>query len=179
MGVDETIRRVAVAAGVGSLLILAATAAVLVIQGLRGAPTTPPAYEVGQQVDLPSDLYDGRAHTLVIFARSSCAVCQRVKPFLVDLTAEARGASAMRTVVLTSGRDRPEELEFAESIGVPEFDVENRPSGLRLHTVPTVLVVDRAGRILLALEGEPQTDHAAEEILRGIRRLTARAGQLP
>src|SRR5215471_4863353 len=89
-------------------------------QSLGIGPSTPaPAYAVGQTIDLPADVFAAAPHTLLLFFKSDCGACERVKPFLSKLAARDNGAG-LRVVAVTNGWNQPASVRFARQIGLDE-----------------------------------------------------------
>ena len=172
---ERVLSKVAIAVAAGSVLVVAATLVLLFVQARRAgdASAVAPAYAVGDSVDLPRSMYDASPYTLVVFARSSCAGCQNAKPFLSRLTAQVGAAPDVRALLVTGGRDQPAEVSFASEIGLSAGAVAASPPGIRLHSVPTLLLVDREGTIRYAIEGIPSESAAREEVLRAVGRVSS------
>jgi hypothetical protein len=150
----ERLARVAIALAVAGAAIVGATAALVALPDLRASVgLTPAAYSVRQTIDVPRAAYDSDAFTLLIFARSTCEVCQRSSPFLRALAAEA--AQAGVGVRLLSSDPVPQnERMFAGALGLADAQVVPVDlKTLRLRRVPTILLVDRQGAIRYAREG--------------------------
>jgi hypothetical protein len=128
-----------------------------------------PAYRPGLTIDTPADWYGRSARTLVIIARSECGACQQARPFLKQLVDDV---AERATVVLASpGADPKMEVQFGSEIGLDEASVKRvPPGGLRATRVPTLVLVDRTGRILAAWEGAPPAKQT--EIRQSIKALT-------
>jgi thiol-disulfide isomerase/thioredoxin len=110
-----------------------------------------PAYKTGQTIDTPSEWYASADHTLVVFARASCGACQNAEPFLKQLVADLGAKSAV--VLGSNGKEPNEELGYARALGLSETSVRVVPTGLRVRSTPTLVLVDRQGQVLAAWEG--------------------------
>jgi hypothetical protein len=142
---------------VACVLTVAATGVAIAVPQLRERLKTPeaPAYVVGQHVDLPASVYGGSPYTLLILARSNCGACQRAAPLFAALIADLKSRSDIG-VRLVTRRVRSDELRYAAAIGLDEANVVLTDlTSLRVERVPTLLLVDRGGRVLLAHEGAP------------------------
>lgn len=110
-------------------------------------------YAIGSHVDVPSSLYDGANHTLLVFVRASCAACQDAKPVLSRLIAELAGFD-IQVRVLAPAETREQQGPYIASLGLhPAAFVPTQFRDTRLRVVPTTLLVDHRGVILQATEG--------------------------
>jgi hypothetical protein len=124
------------------------------------AAATAPAYRAGESIDTPAAWHESSSHTLVLFAQAACGACQNAQPYLKSLVAHLEGRAAI--VLATPGPRREVELEYAAAIGIPESAVHASPRTARARVTPTLVVVDRTGRILAAWEGVgPEDRHDA------------------
>jgi hypothetical protein len=146
------VRRFTTAVIVVSVVVLVGTAALVVSPSLRefvgvGPQVEPPAYRVGDRVDVASSLYASSPRTLLLFARSSCAACQRSEPFHQAAIAAAQQAH-MAVALLTPTTDLEAEATYAARLGLTRDQVHHiTPGSIRLRTVPTLMLVDSDGRI--------------------------------
>ncbi len=152
MATEATVRHIAgwiialcvVALGVTTAVVV--SPAVRTIVGL-GPDAPPPAYSVGEQVDVDPAIYGASDRTIVLFARSTCGVCLRGVPFFASVFAAGREQGATVAMV-TPSSDLAAEGAFAEQMGLARNQVHHSPSGsIRLRAVPTLMVVDRTGTI--------------------------------
>jgi hypothetical protein len=159
MAADRVLGRASIAASIACSLMLVATLGyigwprVATAVGLKPAPAParPPAYAAGEIVDVPAAWYSDADTTLILFARASCGACEKAKPFLSHLVERmnARGAAWM---VHPAGTDA-EDAAFAQSLGVADNHVGIVGPGVKVQATPTVLLVNRQGKILGAWEG--------------------------
>ena len=150
----ERLARVAIALAVAALAVVGATAVLVARPDLRARlGMTSGAYAVDHVIDLPQSIYGSSSYTLVIFARSTCEVCQRSAGFLRRLAAETAAAGgAVRLVA--SAPVAEGELVFARALGLADSQVAAVDlKTLRLERVPTIVLVDRRGAIHYAREG--------------------------
>jgi thioredoxin-related protein len=168
----ERLARVAIALAVAAVAIVGATAILIARPDLRARfGLAREAYAVDQVVDVPHAIYDSSSYTLLIFARSTCEVCQRSAGFLRRLAGET--AVAGGTVRLVSSTPVVEsELAFARGLGLVDGQVAPVDlRTLRLRRVPTIVLVDRHGAIHYALEGAvPASDQ--EDVIKRLISLT-------
>lgn len=153
---ERWLRRGALATSVALAASFVATSTVVVWPrvsrsvGIKPAPP-PPAYRVGQMIDTPLEWTQATPVSLVLFAQSSCGACQKAEPFLKTLFADVKGKA---TVVLTShGPERADELAYGHALGLEDGAIKVTPKGLRVQATPTLVLVDRRGRILDTWEG--------------------------
>jgi thiol-disulfide isomerase/thioredoxin len=147
-------------ASVGASLVLAATLAITlafvswprVASALGLEPAGPAAaYAPGATIDTPAAWHGRTAVTLVVFARAGCGACQKAEPYFTQLFAELNGRA---DVVVVGGRETADEdAAFARALGLGEAAFHVAPDGLRVRVTPTLVLVDRAGRVLDAWEG--------------------------
>jgi peroxiredoxin len=174
---DRTIRRASIAASVGLALMLAGTIGYVAwprvadALGVKptAAPKAPPAYVAGQPVDVPASWYSSADTTLIIFARASCAACENAQPFLAQLVGHVQGRAAA-VMAHPPGMDE-EDRQFAKSLGVADDKVMVVGDGLRVRATPTIILVNRQGRVLDAWEGVGKPDRQAA-ILKAVESAT-------
>lgn len=164
MSADRIVSRLAVAASVLFVVALAATVTAVAwprvahALGIKPAPV-PPAYSAGDKIDVPADWYDDADRTLVVFARASCGACQTAQPFLKALFEVVRPSGGV--ILSGSGREQVADAEYGRALGLPEVALKTTPAGLRVRATPTLVWVDRTGKILAAWEGVgPETKQA-------------------
>jgi thioredoxin-related protein len=150
---------------VGTLLVLAVPGVRTWFQSIAAGA---PAYVAGESIDVRVSLYDQAQRTLIIFARSSCASCQRAKPLLVQVVSEIRDQPGWDIRMMATASDDAAELEYAHEIGLEPSAVTLAPRGLRLSTVPTIVVVDRQGLILFSQEGLPDPPFDEQDFVRSV-----------
>lgn len=162
----RTIERIATAISVALGLLLTTTVVAVawprVTSALgveREAPIPTPAYEAGGQIDTPDAWYRESAHTLVLFARSSCGACQTASPYLTTLLARVKATGGV--VLAGSDQARDEDAAYARSLGLTDTEFQVTPAGLRVRATPTLVLVNRQGRILGAWEGVGKPDRQA------------------
>lgn len=156
MSSDQILRRITslilLTCAVVTSLTIAALAKPRIERRLGLVPAEGRSYRPNDLIDLPASLFSGADRTVLIFARSGCGACRRAKPDLQALVTGLR-ARQVPVSVVTSTAFRKEELDFAAEIGVDADHVYLTDlTKLRLKVVPSVLVVDRRGRVLLARE---------------------------
>ena len=113
-------------------------------------------YGVGDRIDVPVSLYDSASVTLLVFTRSSCGICQRARPALATLAIALRDHAAVGVRMVVAEGTQADERKYLHDIGLTDSHlaaVDFRT--LRLQRLPTTVLVDRTGRVLYALEGEP------------------------
>ena len=162
---DRTLSRLSVAASFGLVLMVGATAGyigwprVAAAIGVKPA-AAPPAYAAGQRIDTPADWYNAAPKTLVLFARASCAACEKAQPFLKGLVAGLDGRAAA-VLAHPAGADQ-EDIAYARSLGVDDPNIRVVTANLRVRATPTLVLVNQQGAILAAWEGAGAGDRQAE-----------------
>jgi hypothetical protein len=153
MPAGERLARGAIALAAAAVAVVGVTATLVARPDLRARMgLAPEAYAVNQVVDVPHAIYDSSSYTLLIFARSTCEVCQRSSGFLRRLAAEASTAG-VNVRLVSSTPVVGSELAFARVLGLGDAQVA--PVDLktvRLRRVPTIVLVDRSGEIHYARE---------------------------
>lgn len=177
MANDVALRRIATAAALACVAVVAVTIAAVAFPSLRSrlglVPSTPPSYRVGERIDVPARFYEEAPHTLFVFVRSNCAACQSAKPALERIADTFRQAMTP-VLVISTGARATDGIGYAAEIGVERTSVLALDvSTLRLRVVPTIVLVNRAGEVLYAAEGVP-TDQQAEQLLRLVNANTPR-----
>ncbi len=161
---DRLLHRASVAASAGLVLMLAATLIYVgwprVSSYFGVKPTAaPPVYAAGDRVDVPAAWYADAPHTLIVFARASCTACERAQPFLKDVVSRMNGKGA---AVMAHPDGAPEDdRKFARSLGVSDDHVFLTTPGLRVRATPTMVLVDRQGKVLGAWEGAGKPERQA------------------
>jgi hypothetical protein len=161
---DRLVRRASIAASVGFALMLAGTIGYIAWPRVATAlgvkpPVAPPAYAAGGQVDVPASWYSGADVTLILFARSNCGACEKAQPFLAQLVGRMQGRGSA-VMAHPPGMD-DENREFARALGVADDHILVVGAGLRVRATPTIVLVNRQGRILDAWEGAGNADRQA------------------
>lgn len=146
-----------------SLAITAIAIAYPAVKARLGYASPPvAAYQIGTRVDLPSRIFDTAERTLIVFARSTCPACDHSRPALSAATKCFSQPRTSDVALITTAPRAERELSFARDIGIPDTRVfALNVAALRLERVPTVIVVDRAGRIVFQYEGELGEGHVA------------------
>lgn len=142
------------------LLALAGTVALVVSPSLRarvgvGPAIDGPAYAVGDRVDIDAASYNSSPVSVILFARSTCAACQRSADFHKQVVAAGR-TFGIPTVLVTPSTDAAAERVYAEGLGITSANVHQAPPGsIKLRSVPALMVVDRSGLIRHVWFGAP------------------------
>jgi hypothetical protein len=160
---ERLVRRASIATSIGLALVLVATIGYIawprVAEALGLKPAAPAAYAAGETVDVPSSWYASADTTLIVFARASCAACEKAQPFLAQLVGRVHGRGAA-VMAHPPGAD-DDDRQFARSLGVSDDRVMVIGEGLKVRATPTILLVNRQGRILGAWEGVGKADGQA------------------
>jgi hypothetical protein len=156
----------------GTLAVLMATAMMGFAPAVRArlgwAPVERPAYSVGDEIDLPARFRDRAERTLVVFGSGTCGASIRSTPALTKLAKDVRGSStAFLLVTPDTMKSDQKTLEIALGLTATEH-VALDLSALKVRSVPTVVLVDRSGRVLFTREG--YIDDAGHDILLNVAR---------
>jgi thioredoxin-related protein len=113
------------------------------------ASARPPTYDVGENVpDAIASVQGETQRTLLIFINSHCTFCSESMPFYNSLM--ARRAPKGTAIVAVSRESIPETLQYVSSHGV-KFDrvlTVGATSDVKLHLTPTMLLVEKSGRVV-------------------------------
>jgi hypothetical protein len=116
-------------------------------------------YASGEIVDLPGEVYQGQSFTLIYFATTTCAACLQAREAMRELAdAISDGVEDVEVALVTATTDRDARAAFGEAVGVNanrHFSLDL--SQLKVRKVPTVLLVDKMGRVLFAQERAPDS----------------------
>jgi len=108
---------------------------------------------LGQLVDT-GDIYSTSAFTVVLFVRSSCGASVASVPNFRAIAQLVEVSPTTRIVVVPTETWSEEAAAFVGEMGLSEANVRMLDvARLKVKVVPTMLVVDRAGRIRLVQEG--------------------------
>ena len=118
-------------------------------------------YRVGQEFTSAHIPYDTGESALVVFARGSCLACRSSAGLLSSLVDTIRERRCRRLFLVT-GRDSEDasDRSFRESIGHSASQVLTL-ADLKVLTAPTLVLVDRTGRVEALWEG--RLDASAEK----------------
>ena len=146
--------------------------------GLRAklglGPRATLSYAVGDRIDVPASVYDAAPVTILLFARSTCGVCQRAAPTFAAMFGSARANPRSSIRLISNGASHEDEVSYAHRVGLGEADmraVDVTP--LRLRLVPTLVLLDRQGTVRYASEGVP-TAAQQDEFARVLKTMAAR-----
>ena len=151
--------RLAGATSVALVLMAAVTAGTIAwprvasAVGLERKAVRTPAYPAGATIDTPVAWHQDAPYTLVIFARSTCAACEKAAPYLKGLTASLRGRAA---VVYASAGVSLERAAWTWDSPMPiacAYFTSAAPDGLKVRVTPTLVLVNQHGEVLTSFEG--------------------------
>jgi hypothetical protein len=154
-GLANVVGRTAIAVTALCVVVIFATAALVLSPGLRdavGLESSPTAgYAIGDPIDLPAAWRQASTPTLAVFLRGSCPTCADSAPLLRRLAAEyADRPERILFVIGDSALER--DRAFVAELGaerVAEVDFRQ----LRLARVPTIVVFDSRGIITFVKSG--------------------------
>ena len=167
------IRRLSVIVSAGCVIALVGTTGVIAwprvthTLGIKPKPAPMP-YLPGGATDTPAEWHTSASHTLIVFARASCGACEKALPYFKQLV---EFVSPRAAVVVAGGGDaRSQDAEFARAMGLSDSSFKIAPAGLRVRSTPTLVLVDRQGKILAAWEGvgPPEKQSAIAKMIDGI-----------
>lgn len=148
----------AVASRVINSVLILCLAGLAVLVALSGSPSLrarigliaeppPPAYEVGQLIDVDPSLYRATEYTLLVMARSTCGACQKSQPAYAEFVRLAASVGIPARLATTERERGPEEV-FASSMGIPADAVSFvDATQLRVTRVPLLFLIDSTGVI--------------------------------
>ncbi len=157
---SDRIGRAALWLSVASVALILLTVGALAMPAARArlglAPARTAAYAVGGRIDVPPSVYTATPYTVILFARSTCAFCERAKPLFAQLATALADDPAVRMVMVSAASGGAGDRDYARAIGLDEGRlVVVDPGSLKLKTVPTIVLVDREGRVQFSHEGVP------------------------
>jgi thiol-disulfide isomerase/thioredoxin len=161
---ETQLRRLATGIICICVLLVAGTSAAVAFPRFRellGFPVDSPAYRVGDVVDVPPETYERTPHSLIVFARASCAACQAARPILAELVEKVGNDSDLRIVLLMPSVNPSEGLDYVRGLGLPESSfIPRQLREFKVRAVPTAVLVDQRGKILAVSEGFGDPFHA-------------------
>ncbi len=154
----------------GTVTVLLSTSLVGFAPAVRArlgwAAVQTPAYAVGDPIDIPASLREHSERTLVVFASGTCGASVRSTPALKRLAEDLRGSST-RFLLVTPVAMKADQEALENNLGLTASEHATLDmSGLKVTSVPTMVLVDRSGRILFSREGF--VDQAAYQSLVGL-----------
>ena len=122
------------------------------------------SYAKGDTIELPRSTYSSSRTMIAVYGTSFCPASRSSAPFLRHLFRTIAGDAGTRSILVPTSSLSDYELQFAADIGLSPHDIIEIPRPIaRIKLVPTVIVVDRTGRILFVREGA--LDSAAVDVL--------------
>ncbi len=102
----------------------------------------------------------------IVFARASCGACEKAQPYLQAARRVRLRAARPSSSPAAPTRAR-QDAEFARAMGISDTGFKLVPAGLRVRATPTLVLVDRQGRILAAWEGvgPPEKQNAIAKMI--------------
>lgn len=160
--VDRWLRRCAIGVTLGCIIVIAWS--ILVLR--KPPPDEGAVFEIGRHVGMPPVFYENAALTALVFVRSTCGACQESAPFLRDfLAAAGRRGIGLTTVTLANDLGAP---AYATRIGSERGQVVSlsleQYLALPVNSVPAVVIVNRAGLVVMQFTGKP-SDEAQRELI--------------
>lgn len=154
---DALVGRIALVVAATAVIAVAATVLALALPSFSGRFRTTPvpsAYADGDSIDLEPETYNTTTRTVFFFTRSSCGACQASKPVMAGIVADVAKRAGIRVALVTPEALAEEEEKFARDLGLDPSQIYRTDlRRLRLRQVPTMVVTDHSGRILMVREG--------------------------
>lgn len=164
---EPQLRRLATGIICICVLLVAGTSAAIAFPRFRqllGFPSDSPGYRVGDVVDVPPAAYERTSHSLIVFARASCAACQAARPVLAELVEKVKDDASLRVVLVMPAVNPSESLEYVRGLGLPESSfIPRQQREFKVRAIPTAVLVDQRGRILAVAEGLGDPFHELAE----------------
>jgi hypothetical protein len=111
------------------------------------------AYTVGEPSGVPVAWHIDTPYTLILFARSTCAACERSKPLHQRLITDNASRADLR-VMLATPDPLARELDYGRALGLADARVIHiETPTVKVKTVPTLLLVNRYGVVVATREG--------------------------
>jgi hypothetical protein len=158
---DQLLKRSA--AALILLCAIAIAASLLYIAfGPEDGLSAPPwaGLDIGDRIGMSDTNYKDRPFTSLIFVRSSCGACQNSVPFLQAFIAAGSARNIPSTVVVLA--DDSGASRYVERIGSGRTRVVilSRAEYMELPVkrIPTVVIVNQEGRVVLQMTGTPTAD---------------------
>ena len=154
---DALVGRVALMLAATCLVLVAATVLAFALPAVWERFTregSPIAYAEGDFIDLEPATFRGAASTIFFFSRFSCGACQASKPVMAGIVADLGTRTGVRIVLVTGDALPDEERLFALELGIDPSHIHRTDlPRLRLRLVPTLVLADSTGKILMVREG--------------------------
>jgi len=154
---DALVGRIALIFAITCGVVVAATVLMLALPAIRervGAERVAAAYSEGDRIDLEPATYAAKSRTVFFFTRFSCGACQASKPVMAGIVADLMKRVDTQVILVTPEALPEEEQLFALELGIDRSQIYRTDLlRLRLRQVPTMVVADSSGRILMAREG--------------------------
>jgi hypothetical protein len=135
----------------------------VVVSTTHSVPETKAVYRPGETLDDVSALHLGKVGmSAIVVISPTCRYCKESLPLYQELGAIAGSpGGAFRLVFVTVG-DEAATKQMLDEGGIPGHELLRRPTGLRVGSVPTVLLADPSGKVSGAwtgrLEGSSRSD---------------------
>jgi hypothetical protein len=170
--VDLFIRRFSLLTAGIIVCVVAGSAVVARVPSLRTRvlpSTVPQGYQVGELLDVAPAVYNNYDFSVVVFADVNCPACQAAVPFLERFVLLASRTSAGGAAVLmTTSLDEPADsmiLRMRKSGATVLTPSRWKVTKMRLQAVPTMMIVDRKGRVRFVHAGVPENSDEEARLL--------------
>jgi|SRR5215813_6027120 len=167
------LEKTATASVVISFLLLAGVVTRAYILSRGAASAAAPLIKIGEKVELPGLSSANSQLVLVLVLSSGCHYCMEGLPFYKQLST-LRGSSAGNIrLVAALPEDKDSAQTFLENAGIIVDGVLSQaPGDLGVRIVPTLLLLDRQGKLQQYWAGELSKQRQAE-VLAALRRSCA------
>jgi hypothetical protein len=166
---DALVGRVALWVAATAFLALAATVIALALPSFSPRFRTTSVsrgYADGDSIDLGPATYNTNPRTVFFFTRFSCGACEASKPVMAGIVADLTKRPGVQITLVTPEALPEEEELFALELGIVPSRIHRTDlRRLRLRLVPTMVLADRSGRILMVREGR-LTESDRADVLR-------------
>lgn len=151
---DRLLQKTSIAIVLVCCLVLVVTLCVVVTSAIARGRDEATSYVPGDQIDLPVSVYEGADLTAILFLSPTCPACLESRQELARLVRELERVPGSKVVLVKAGRIGEQGDRLETDLGLEQrnvFALDLR--GLRLKHVPTVVAVDRRGKILFSKVG--------------------------
>ena len=162
--------RLETATNVATIITCAAVVAVLADRWFtEPSERLPPTYEVGEAItDLPAVDFRAAERTLLLAASEDCRYCEASIPFYKTVASRLRSGSDAKSVqvVLITVDDQVRSERFVQSSDLGNAQVvrltPDAMNALKVPGTPTLLLVDRFGKVVGAWVGKLNEERERE-----------------
>lgn len=140
----------------------------------------PTGYHIGETLEVSQDVFGASESTVVVFASSWCPACQASVGLFRSILREVRLSPSTRFALLLTGPKSPRDSLYVNGIGVAGNEVWEqsawKAARVKLDSIPTILVVDRLGRVELVWVGAPGSEAESQSVANDVQETIRRIG---